>query len=212
MNTEIFFTLTEYKSNFERLKKEFIDAYIDNDDVAFISLEIGLYQRCLENTKVDYGILADGVGWDTKAMMTGENFVWEVDKKVRTKDGGLNKEIARNLNVSFNKIIDFLHEEKINSEKIETDLSACQWALYYYVLQECKLKPRFKFKVKEIEELSKEFGISPKTFQTKYNLINNSNGLEGYRQVDVDVVEKLMEEKHHNIAVEYLQKLTLHIT
>ena len=206
MTTETFFTFAEYKENYTTLKNEFVDAYVDNDEGDFISLQIEWYQRCLENTKLDYGIVADSVGWDTKAMITGEGFVGVVDRKIRNDNGGIDQTAAQNLNVSFSKIIRFLLQKKEPIAK----LTQAQLALYYYILHEQKLVPRFQHKIKEIEELTELYGLHPKNFQLKYNEISNSNGQEGYSKNDVDVVRQLLE-KNYPSAIPFLEKLTQHI-
>ena len=44
MITETYFTLTEYKKNYDRLRDEFVNSYEDNDEEEFISLQIEWYQ------------------------------------------------------------------------------------------------------------------------------------------------------------------------
>lgn len=212
MNTETFFTLAEYKSNFERMKENFVDSYIDNDEEEFIAIQTEWYQRCLENTKIEHGFLADGVGWDTAAMLTGENFVWEVDKKVRTKEGGINKEVASNLNISFKKILKFL-KKKSNTPltKIGTELSAAQAMLYHYILQEAKLEPPFPDggKEKALETLGLHYGFSKDNLKKKYNVIMRG-GKRGYSEDDAKKVRDLIK-NNYPAALPLFQDITKHI-
>jgi hypothetical protein len=210
MNQEIFFTLAEYKQNYERLKNEFIDAYVDNDDEEFISSQVEWYQRCLDNTILEFGIIADSIGWETKAIKSLEGIVGVVNKKIRNERGGIIKETAQNLNVSFKKILKYLEKEKQNTSKVEGSPTQVQWALYHYILQECKLKPRFQHKVKEISNLAEEYGIGYKNLQLKYNQISNSGGQEGYTEDDVLAV-KLILERNYPKAIPKLNILTQHI-
>lgn len=211
MNHDIFFTLAEYKENYERLKKEFVNAYVDNDEEEFISLQTEWYKRCVENTIVECGIIADYVGWDTKARISGEGFVSVVDKRIRNERGGVNMEAAQNMNVSFGKIIKFLRLQNENVWKNNKEnVTATQWALYFFILHKCKFKPYFQEKVKEIEVLSMELGLGAKNFQMKYNEINNKEGLEGYSQKDVVVVEQLLK-RDYPAAIPRFKDITLHI-
>ena len=41
-----------------------------------------MVSEVIENTIPEYGNVADFIGWDTKAMITGEGFVKVVDNKV----------------------------------------------------------------------------------------------------------------------------------
>ncbi len=212
MITETFFTLTEYKSNFERMKKEFVDAYIDNDDEEFLELQTEWYQKCLENTKIEYGILADGVGWDTAAMLTSENFVWEVDNKIRKKEGGINKDVASNLNISFKKILKFLQEkENPPKENGGDELSAAQAMLYHYILQEANLEPEFPVggKIKALETLSLRYGPSTHNLKKKYNVIRRG-AKRGYSEEDALIVRQLIIRNHPNV-LPLFQDMTKHI-
>ena len=212
MNTRTFFTLGEYKQNYEKLKTEFVEAYEDNDEEEFLELQTEWYQRCLENTKIEYGILADGVGWDTVAMMTGENLVWEIDKKVRTKEGGMNKEVAANLNISFKKILKFLKKKSDSPlTKIGAELSAAQAMLYHYILQEAKLEPPFPDggKEKALETLGLRYGFSKDNLKKKYNVIMRG-GKRGYSEDDAIKVRELIKNNYPS-AFTIFQDITKHI-
>jgi len=211
MNQEIFFTLAEYKQNYERLKNEFVDAYVDNDEEEFISSQVEWYQRCLDNTILEFGIIADSIGWETKAVKSLKGIVAVVNKKIRNERGGIIKETAQNFNVSFKKILKYLEKEKQNACKIEGPTKQVHWALYHFILQECRLKPRFQNKAKEILDLAKEYGVGMKNLQLKYNKIFYSKGnREGYTEDDVRAV-KLLLEKNYPEAVPQLIKLTKHV-
>ena len=212
MNTKTFFTLSEYKQNYDKLRTEFVEAYEDNDEEEFLELQTEWYQRCLENTKIEHGILADGVGWDTAAMMTGENFVWEVDKKVRTKEGGINKDVASNLNISFKKILKFLKEKENPPKKnCGDELSAAQAMLYHYILQEANLEPEFPAggKIKALETLSLRYGPSTNNLKKKYNVIRRG-AKQGYNEEDALIVRKLIIRSHPNV-LPLFQDMTKHI-
>ena len=211
MNQEIFFTLAEYKQNYERLKNEFVDAYVDNDEEEFISSQVEWYQRCLDNTILEFGIIADSIGWETKAIKSLEGIVGVVNKKIRNERGVIIKETAQNLNVSFKKILKFLEKEKQNARKVEGPTSQAQWALYHFILQECGIKPRFQNREKEILDLAKEYGVGMKNLQLKYNKIFYSTGnREGYTENDVHVV-KLLLERNYPEAIPQLIILTKHV-
>lgn len=214
MSTETFFTLAEYKQNFDRLNKEFINAYVDNDEEEFISLQTDWYQKCLKNTILEHGIVADSVGMFTKAIISGEGYVRIVDEKVRSENGIINPEVAQNLNVSFTKIIKFLRNRDQNrtqnSYQSSSTPTQSQWALYHYILQESRIKPRFQQKVKEITDLAEKYGVGFKNLQLKYNQIDHSGGQEGYTEIDVNVVEKLLAKKYPS-AIPNLKKITQHV-
>lgn len=143
-------------------------------------------------------------------MISGENFVKVVDNEVRNESGWLVKETAQNLNVSFKKILKYLGKEKHKFKIVEGEPTQVQWALYHFILQECKIKPRFQYKVKEISILAEEYGVGFKNLQLKYNQINNSGGQGGYADDDVNVVEKLLE-KNYPTAIVKLRELTKHV-
>jgi len=210
MNQETFFTLTEYKENYERLKKEFVNAYVDNDKEEFIFLQVEWYQKCIENTIIEHGIIADSVGYETKANIRGKGFVGVVDKKIRN-ERGFNYEAIQNLNVSFKKIIIYLERQRedlrINENK---KMTPTQWALYFYILQKCEIKPRFIEKLKEIEDLSEKRNINAKNFQLRYNEISKFKGLEGYLEKDAIVVNRLLKE-HHPATIPVFEELTKNI-
>lgn len=206
MMRETFFTLAEYKQNYDRLKKEFVDAYIDNDEDEFIQRQIEWYKICLKNTIAGRQFRGDTITYDTEPSITGENFVREVDLRIRNERGVIIAEVCQNLNVSFGKIIRFLLQKK----QPTAQLSQAQLALYYYILHDQKLVPRFQRKIKEIEELSAQYGLHPKNFQLKYNEISNTKGQEGYSKDDVDVVKQLLE-KNYPSALKFLEELTQHI-
>ena len=206
MTTQTYFTLAEYKQNYDRLRDEFIDAYVDNEEEEFISLQIEWYQRCSENTKLAWGLVGDSIGWYPKILENGNGLIWEVDEKIRNKDGEIDQTAAQNLSVSFGKIIRFLLQKK--EPKVE--LTQGQLALYYYILHEKKLVPRFQKKVKEIEELATQYNLGPKNFQLKYNEISKAKGQEGYSKVDVDIVRQLLE-KNYPSALDFLEELTQNI-
>ena len=113
---------------------------------------------------------------------------------------------AQNLSVSFSKIIRFL----LQKNKPTAKLSQAQLALYYYILHDQKLVPRFQHKIKEIEELTAQYGLHPKNFQLKYNEISNTKGQEGYSKDYVDVVSQLLE-RNYPSALQFLEELTQHI-
>lgn len=206
MTTQTYFTLAEYKQNYDRLRDEFIDAYVDNEEEEFISLQIEWYQKCSENTKLAWGLVGDSIGWYPKILENGNVLIWEVNEKIRNKDGEIDQTAAQNLSVSFGKIIRFLLQKKEPAPQ----LAQAQLALYYYILHDQKLVPRFQRKVKEIEELSAQYGLNAKNFQLKYNDISNTKGQEGYSKDDVEVVRQLLE-KNYPSALDFLEELTQHI-
>lgn len=206
MSTQTYFTLFEYKQNYDRLKDEFIDAYVDNDEEAFLALQMEWYQKCLENTQLEHDIAGDSIGWFPRSLLNGNGVIWEVNEKIRNENGGIDREAAQNLSVSFSKIIQFLMQKNEPARK----LSQAQLALYYYILHDQKLVPRFQRKVKEIEELTEPYGLNPKNFQLKYNEISNTKGQEGYSKADVYVVKQLLEENYPS-ALQFLEDLTRHI-
>ena len=212
MNTEIFFTLAEYKQNYDKLKNDFINAYIDNDEEEFIALQTEWYQRCLDNTILEHGILADSVCWDTKAMFTGEGFVKVVDNIVRNERGGVIKETAQNLNVSFKKILKFLKKKSDTPvTKIGAEISAAQVMLYHYTLQEAKLEPPFPDggKEKALETLSMRYGFSRDNLKKKYNVIMRG-GKKGYSKDDAKKVQELIK-NNYPTALPLFQDITKHI-
>lgn len=206
MITQTYFTLAEYKQNYDRLLNEFVEAYEDNDEGEFIPLQIEWYQKCLENTKLEWGLVGDTIGWLPKILVNGNGVIWEVNEKIRNENGGIDPTAAQNLSVSFGKIIHFLLQKKEPTAQI----AQAQLALYYYILHDQKLVPRFQRKVKEIEELSAQYGLNAKNFQLKYNEISNTKGQEGYSKVDVDVVKQLLK-KNYPSVLDFLEELTEHI-
>lgn len=206
MITETYFTLSEYKQNYDRLKDEFVNAYIDNDEEEFISLQVAWYQRCLENTTLEHGVIGDTIGWFPKSALNGNGVILEVNEKISSGNGVINQIAAQNLSVSFSKIIRFL----LKKDEPKAKLSQAQLALYYYILHDQKLVPRFQRKVKEIEELSAQYGLNAKNFQLKYNEISNTDCQEGYSKDDVNVVKQLLE-KNYPSAVQFLEERTKNI-
>jgi len=212
MSTETFFTLAEYKKNYDRIKNEFINAYIDNDEEEFIALQTEWYQRCLKNTILKVGIVADCIRLDTEAMITGEDFVKVVDNKVRNERGEVFMETAENLKVSFSKILKFL---KIKSDTPLTNngakLSAAQAMLYHYILQEAELEPEFPMggKEKALESLSLRYGPSMSNLKKKYNVIMRG-GKRGYSEDDAKKVLELIKNTCPS-ALPLFQDITKHI-
>lgn len=80
------------------------------------------------------------------------------------------------------KLYDHIIPIKIKED--ESDFTATQWMLIHYTLQECGIRRRFFEKVKELKVLSKEYNLSAKNLEMKYNIISNSQGQEGYTQKD----------------------------
>jgi len=187
MIEEIFFTLTEYKRNYERILNEFVNAYEDNDEDEFISLQTELYQKCLETAKIERGFAGDTIGWFPKSLLNGNGVIWKVDEKIRDKNGDIDRTVAQNLSVSFGKILKYLKGEAV---KPKTDFSATKAMLYHYVLQEAKLEPPFPDggKEKALENLSKRYGFSKDNLKKKYNSILRSGGKRGYKQGDAVAV------------------------
>lgn len=209
MNQEIFFTLAEYKQNYERLKNEFVDAYVDNDEEEFISSQVEWYQRCLDNTILEFGIIADSIGWETKAVKSLKGIVAVVNKKIRNERGGIIKETAQNLNVSFGKIVKFL-KKKLNEPIPE--LTAARAMLYHFILQEAKLEPPFPDgrKEKALETLSIRYGISKDNLKKKYNIIMPSDGKRGYNKEDSKMVRELIR-INNPTALPKFENITKHI-
>jgi len=211
MNNETYFSLAEYKLNFERLKSDFVNSYIDNDEKEFISRQIKWYETCLKNTVLERLIGGDCIMIDTRPRLTKKGYILEVDEKIRNEAGTVNPETCQNLNVSFKKIVEFLEEKSLELiKKGKQGHSAAQWALYHYILQESKIKPAFNYKTKELEELSILYGRSAKNLEMRYNEISNSKGLEGYSQKDVIIVEDLLIENYPSAILE-LKKITQNI-
>ena len=53
--------------------------------------------------------------------------------------------------------------------------------------------------------------IGWKKFQMQYNEIDNTEGLEGYSEKDVVVVEKLLKKHNNTAAIPFFKKITLHV-
>lgn len=191
---ETFFTKKDYQNNYERLKNEFIEAYVDNDETEFIAQQIKWYEACRANTVIEVIIWGGAVIEDTLPSIKGEGIVGEVDTKIRKETGSIDPTKCQNFNVSFRKIIEFLREKKKGERRAGP--SATQWALYHYTLQKCKIRPMFQNKKEEFAELSTEYGKSHKNLEMRYNKIINSEGQEGYTEADAAVVESLLAEKH----------------
>ncbi len=214
MNTETFFTLGEYKQNYDKLKTEFVEAYEDNDEEEFISLQIEWYQKCSLNTELEWTVSFDGdIDWFPKVFFNDSIIMWEVIEKIRNDNGGMNPTYAQNLNVSFKKILNFLNlkQEKVTLVRDIGKPFAAQWALYHYFLQQSNIMPPFQEKLNEIKTLAKEYRIGWKNFEMKYNVINNSQGLEGYTEKDVKTVILLLKENFPSLIPEF-EKLTLHVS
>ena len=213
MNIETFFTLGEYKQNYDKLKTEFVEAYEDNDEEEFISLQIEWYQKCSLNTELEWTVFDGDIGWFPKVLFNDKVAIWKVIEKFRNKNGGMNQTDAQNLNVSFKKILNLLNlkQEKVKYVRDIGKPSASQWSLYHYFLQKSNIMPPFQEKLKEIKALSKDYGIGWKNFEMKYNVINNSQGLEGYTEKDVKTVILLLKENFSSHIPEF-EKLTLHVS
>ncbi len=198
MNTEIFFTLAEYKKNYDKLKNDFINAYIDNDEEEFIERQIQLYVVCLKNTVTKVQFRGDSMDNDTVPSVTGVDFIKEVDLKIRNERRVVLPEVCQNLNVSFSKIVKFL-QEKLNVPKAKfKEISAIQAMLYHYVLQEVNVEPDFPpgAKEKALETLSLKYGISKSSLKKKYNVLLKSGGKEGYSEEDAIKVRNLLRDSY----------------
>lgn len=198
MNTEIFFTLAEYKKNYDKLKNDFINAYIDNDEEEFIERQIQLYVVCLKNTVTKVQFRGDSIDKDTVPSVTGVDFINEVDLKIRNERRVVLPEVCQNLNVSFSKIVKFL-QEKLNVPKAKfKEISAIQAMLYHYVLQEVNIEPDFPpgAKEKALETLSFKYGISKSSLKKKYNVLLKSGGKEGYSEEDAIKVRNLLRDSY----------------
>lgn len=212
MSREIFFTLSEYKQNYERLKNKFIDAYIDNDEEEFIERQIQLYILCLKNTVTEVQLRGDTIVNDTVPSVTGVEFVHEVDQKIRNERGVILPEVCQNLNVSFSKIVKFLQEkENLPKDKGGAELSAAQAMLYHYILQEANLEPEFPVggKIKALESLSLRYGPSANNLKKKYNVIRRG-AKRGYDEEDALIVRELII-KNHPTVLPLFQDMTKHI-
>ena len=209
MSTETFFTLAKYKQNYDRLRDEFVDAYEDNDEEEFISLQIEWYQRCLENTRLERGFVGDTIGWFPKSILDGNGVVWEVNEKIRNENGGIDQIAAQNLSVSFGKILNFLKQE-LNKPKAK--LTAAGAMLYHFVLQKSKLEPFFPDggKKKAIESLTLRYGLSYDNLKNKYNVIMPSDGKRGYSKKDAEAVRNLII-THNPTALTTFENITKHI-
>lgn len=119
MERKIFFSLEDYKANYEAIKNEFIDAYVDNDEITFISDQINLYKTCKKNSEVITLLVGGCLIEDTDANLRGWDIIQEVGDAI--KINGNRKEIdfekAKKYTLSFNKIIDYL-TDKIEKENI----------------------------------------------------------------------------------------------
>ncbi len=198
MNTEIFFTLAEYKQNYDKLKNDFINAYIDNDEEEFIERQIQFYVVCLKNTVTKVQFRGDSMDKDTVPSITGVDFIHEVDLKIRNEKRVVLPEVCQNLNVSFSKIVKFL-QEKLNVPKAKfKEISAIQAMLYHYVLQEVNIEPDFPpgAKEKALETLSLKYGISKSSLKKKYNVLLKSGGKEGYSEEDAIKVRNLLRDSY----------------
>lgn len=204
MQTETFYTLSEYKLNYKRLLNEFMSAYEDNDAEGFISLQIQWYQKCLENTKLASGVFLDGMGLRTKPMMSNEDYLWEVNEKIKNESGMVDKHLAQNLNISFSKIISFLENVVEPKSTNNFQLSAAQAILFHYVLQEAKLEPQFpaREKGKCLEELAKRYGGSPGGLKKKYNLFLKDRN-KAYSEEDAIIVQQLIKISHPKLLPKF---------
>lgn len=191
MNTETFFTLGEYKQNYDKLRIEFVEAYEDNDEEEFISLQLEWYQKCSLNTELEWTVFDGDIGWFPKVFFNDNVLIWEVIEKFRNEKGGMNPTVAQNLSVSFGKILKFLNQRLI---KPESKFTAARAMLYHFVLQEAKLEPPFPdgSKGKALESLSIRYRISKDNLKNKYNDIMPSDGKRGYNKEDAKVVRDLI--------------------
>lgn len=191
MNTEIFFTLAEYKQNYDKLKTEFVKAYEDNDEEEFISLQIEQYQKCSLNTELEWTVFDGDIGLFPKVFFNDNVVIWKVIEKLRNENGGMNQTAAQNLSVSFGKILKFLNQKLM---KPKSKFTAARAMLYHFVLQEAKLEPPFPdgSKGKALESLSIRYGISKDNLKNKYNDIMPSDGKRGYNKEDAKMVRDLI--------------------
>ena len=112
MNRELIFTLKEYKNRYNELLTNYLLEYEDFESIDFLNNEIIRYNGFLWDIRFEehsyecqeYWVLGDGVSHPDKRIVEKvTDFLGEIDTK-----------IIQLLNLSFNKIVDFLEKEKDN--------------------------------------------------------------------------------------------------
>lgn len=210
MIAETYFDLSEYEQNYDRLKNEFVDSYIDNDVESFNDLQIEWYEKCLKNTELEWTVNFDGdIGWFPKVFSNDGVVVWEVIEKIKNKNGGMNPTVAQNLSVSFCKILKFL---KNIPNKPSGEFTAARVMLYHFVLQEAKLAPPFphRGKGKALKDLSLQYGVSSDNLKKKFNVIMPSDGKSGYGIEDAKMVREYIMNNNPS-ALPTFENMTKHI-
>ena len=118
MNRELIFTLKEYKNRYNELLTNYLLEYEDFESIDFLNNEIFRYNGFLWDIRFEehsyecqeYWVLGDGVSHPDKRIVEKvTDFLGEIDTK-----------IIQLLNLSFNKIVDFLEKEKDKKERLTT--------------------------------------------------------------------------------------------
>lgn len=111
---EIFFSLKDYKSNYERLLSEYLSKHEDFDEKQFVDYELDLYDLCSQHVVFDSyyenGKLRYSFNFANCTFLINKLY----DNLVTFKEeyDGWDLELAMKFRSSFNKIIELLLEKK----------------------------------------------------------------------------------------------------
>ena len=130
---DIYFSLNEYRSNYNNLLNDFLSKHDDFDEINFIEHELDLYDLCLENaTLTPYtfkGELKYAINFGNCRFIISK--IYDSLVTFKKENDGWDLELALKYQVTFKKIIDFLKERKelvsnINSKKYNNLISTAK--------------------------------------------------------------------------------------
>ena len=119
---DIYFSLNEYRSNYNNLLNDFLSKHDDFDEINFIEHELDLYDLCLENaTLTPYtfkGELKYAINFGNCRFIISK--IYDSLVTFKKENDGWDLELALKYQVTFKKIIEFLRERKDFISDIKT--------------------------------------------------------------------------------------------
>lgn len=119
---DIYFSLNEYRSNYNNLLNDFLSKHDDFDEINFIEHELDLYDLCLENATLTLytykGEYKYAVNFGNCRFIISK--IYDSLVTFKKENDGWDLELALKYQVTFKKIIEFLRERKDFISDIKT--------------------------------------------------------------------------------------------
>lgn len=179
---EIFFTLKEYKANYQRLLSEYLLIHEDFDESQFVNYELDLYDLCSKhvvfNSYYEKGVLRYSFNFDECTFLI--NKLYDNLVKFDSIYDGWDLELAMRYRSSFDKIIDFLLIKKdkcfnIIGRKYNTIIEICKTPEVKNFVLDILNKNLTEFSVINYIEKNttiKTYGIFLKEFNTCFETLS----------------------------------------